>query len=452
VDPDVRYARNGTVSLAYEVVGQGEPTLVCLSPFDNLEINWENPLYAHFLHRLASSAQLVLMDRRGSGLSDRFSPDDIPALEVLVDDISVVLDAVGCERAVLFGFEAAAAQCAMFAATRPDRVSGLVLYAATACGSRQPDYPWQWSDEDWDEYLDQVQRQWGTATYASKTLAFFNPSVADDGRIERWWLRWQRLTSSPGSQLAIENQLRRIDVRALLPVISVPTLVMHRTGDPIEPFGQGPYIASQIPGARFVELAGADHQPWAGDSDAIVERIEKFLLELRGYEELAERVLATVLFTDIVASTERAAAMGDSAWRTLIVRHRELARAELDRFRGRFVDSAGDGMLATFDGPARAVRAAEAIVAGSRTLGVEVRAGCHTGEIELLRDGIGGLAVHIGARIAALAGPSEVWASSTVRDLTVGSGLRFEDAGNHHLKGVPETWHLFKVLAVDQTR
>lgn len=448
MDPDVRYARNGNVSLAYEVIGEGSLTLVCLSQFSNLEINWENPLYAHFLRRLASTAQLVLMDRRGSGLSDRFSPDDIPALEVLVDDISVVLDAVGCERAVLFGFEAAAAQCAMFAATRPDRVLGLVLYAATACGSRLPDYPWQWSDEQWDDYLDEVQHEWGTSAYAGRTLAQFNPSAADDWRIERWWLRWQRLTSSPGSQVAIENQLRRTDVRALLPVISVPTLVMHRTGDAVEPFGQGPYIASQIPGARFLELPGVDHAPWAGDSDAIVDRVEQFLLELRGYEELAERVLATVLFTDIVASTEHAAALGDSAWRALIQRHRDLARAELERFRGRFVDSAGDGMLATFDGPARAVRAAEAIMAGSRTLGIEVRAGCHTGEIELLGDGIGGLAVHIGARIAALAGPSEVWASSTVRDLTVGSGLGFVDAGVHQLKGVPDTWHLFKVLAV----
>ena len=450
MDPDVRYALNGGVSLAYQVVGEGSLTLVCLCPFDNLEINWENPLYAHFLRRLGASAQLVLMDRRGSGLSDRFSPDDIPALEVLVDDISVVLDAVGCERAVLFGFEAAAAQCVMFAATRPDRVSGLVLYAATACGSRQPDYPWQWSDQEWDSYLDEVQHQWGTAAYAGRTLAYFNPSVADDGRIERWWLRWQRLTSSPGSQVAIEKQLRRTDVRSLLPVISVPTLVMHRTGDAIEPFGQGPYIAAQIPSARFVELQGVDHQPWAGDSDAIVDQVEKFLLELRGYEELAERVLATVLFTDIVASTERAAAVGDAAWRALIQRHRELARAELDRFRGRFIDSAGDGILATFDGPARAVRAAQAIMASARTLGLDVRAGCHTGEIELLGDGIGGIAVHIGARIAALAGASEVWVSSTVRDLTVGSGLGFVDAGTHHLKGVPDTWHLFKVPAVDQ--
>jgi pimeloyl-ACP methyl ester carboxylesterase len=447
MEPDVRYAHNGSVAIAYETFGDGPMTLVCLSPFDNLEIVWENPLYARYLRRLGDLARVVLMDRRGTGLSDRFSPGDVPPLEDLVDDITVVLDACECERAVLFGFEEAAAQCAMFAAGLPDRVAGLVLYAATACGVRKPDYPWQWSEEEWESYLEGVQTGWGTSEYARETLGLFMPSHVGDGRIERWWLRHQRLAASPGSQLALEQQLRATDIRALLPAIGVRTLVLHRVDDAIEPVGQGRYIAGQIPGARYVELLGGDHQPWAGDSDALVDEIGRFLAELRGSEEVAERVLATVLFTDIVGSTERAAALGDAAWTALIMRQRELARREVDRFRGRFVDSAGDGMLATFDGPARAVRCAQAVGATARLLGLEVRAGCHTGEIELLGDGVGGLAVHIGARVAALAGGSEVWASSTVKDLTVGSGLIFEDAGEHRLKGVPDAWHLFQVKA-----
>ena len=447
VEPDVRYARNGTVSIAYEVIGEGALTLVCLSPFDNLEIIWENPLYARYLRRLGDLAQVIVIDRRGTGLSDRFAPENVPPLEDLVDDITVVLDACGVERAVVFGFEEAAAQCAMFASSRPERVAGLVLYAATACGIRKADYPWQWSDEEWVDYLDAVRVGWGTAAYAQESMALFLPSHVGDSRIERWWLRFQRLAASPGSQLAMEEQLRITDIRSLLPAIGVPTLVLHRVDDAVEPVGQGRYIAKQIPGARYVELQGEDHFPWAGDSDAIVDEISTFLAGLRDDESMADRVLATVLFTDIVGSTERAAAMGDSAWTAVLARERELARREVVRFRGRYIASTGDGLLAVFDGPARAVRCAQAISASARLLGLEVRAGCHTGEIELIGDDIGGLAVHVGARVAALAGGSEVWASSIVRDLTAGSGLDFEDAGEHQLKGVPNTWHLFRVTA-----
>lgn len=245
----------------------------------------------------------------------------------------------------------------------------------------------------------------------------------------------------------MEEQLRITDIRSLLPAIGVPTLVLHRVDDAVEPVGQGRYIAKQIPGARYVELQGEDHFPWAGDSDAIVDEISTFLAGLRDDESMADRVLATVLFTDIVGSTERAAAMGDAAWTAVLAREQELARREVTRFRGRYVASTGDGLLAVFDGPARAVRSAQAIAASARMLGLEVRAGCHTGEIELIGNDIGGLAVHIGARVAALAGGSEVWASSIVRDLTAGSGLDFEDAGEHQLKGVPNTWHLFRVTA-----
>ena len=443
----MRYARNGSVAIAYEVFGNGPLTLVCLAPFDNVEIVWENPLYARYLRRLADVSTVVIMDRRGTGLSDRFSPDDVPPLEDLVDDITVVLDDCGCNAAVLFGFEEAAAQCALFAASRPERVAGLILYAATACGVQKPDYPWQWSESEWENYLEDVRTGWGTDSFARETLGLFNPSHVGDGRIERWWARYLRLSSSPGSQLALERQLRETDIRALLPAISVPTLVMHRRDDAIEPVGQGRYIADQIAGARFVELEGGDHSPWAGDADALVDELTKFLVDLSGRRQVADRVLATVLLTDIVGSTERVAADGDAAWKSTVVLHRRLARAEVERFRGRCVDDVGDGMLATFDGPARAVRCAQAIAASAASLGLKVRAGCHTGEIELIGDGVGGLAVHIGARISALADASEVWTSSTVRDLTVGSGLTFEDMGERTLKGVPDAWRIYRVVS-----
>ena len=292
----------------------------------------------------------------------------------------------------------------MFAATRPDRVAGLILYAASACGVQKPDCPWQWSEVQWEDWLSRVATGWGTAEFARGSLGFFNPSHADDGQIERWWGRFQRLAASPGSQLAMEEQMRATDVRALLPSISAPTLVIHRTGDAVELVGQGRFIASQIPGAKFVELAGRDHEPWAGDSDQIVDEIKRYLVELRDSEDVAERVLATVLFTDIVGSTEKVTVLGDAAWKTLLARQRELANREIDRFRGRWVDSAGDGLFAIFDGPARAVRCAQAIARAAHPLGLAVRAGCHTGEVELVGDGVSGLAVHIGARIAAMAG------------------------------------------------
>lgn len=445
MEPEVRYARNGSVAIAYEVIGDGPMTLVCLSPFGNLEVMWENPLFARYLRSLSDLARVVVMDRRGTGLSDRFSPDVVPPLEDLVDDITVVLDATGRDRAVLFGFEEAAAQCAMFAASRPDRVAGLILYAATACGVRKPDYPWQWSEDEWENWLANVQTRWGTAEFARESLRTFNPSHADDGQVVRWWGRYQRLSTSPGGQLALEQQMRATDIRALLPAIGVRALVLHRTDDSIEPVGQGRFIASLIPGAMYVELPGADHEPWAGDSDQVVDQIKRFLVDLDGHQAVAERVLVTVLFTDIVGSTEKVASLGDAAWKALIARQRDLARHEIERFRGRWVDSAGDGMFAVFDGPARAVRCAQEIARAAARLGLEVRAGCHTGEVEAVDNNVSGLAVHIGARIAALAGGSQVWVSSTVRDLTTGSGLAFDDLGEFTLKGVPGSWHLHQV-------
>jgi class 3 adenylate cyclase len=393
----------------------------------------------------------VIIDRRGTGLSDRHASDDLPALEDLVDDVMVVLDAVGAERAALFGFSDAGALCAMFAAAHPERVSGLILYATAARGTVAPDYPWQWSEEEWHSYLADVAAGWGTPAYAEQSLGFFNPSLAGDERLLAWWGRFQRLSASPGAQLAQELVFREMDIRRLLPAIGVPTLVLHRTDDAIEAVGQSRYIADAIHGARHVELPGGDHFPWAGDQAALVGEVERFLADVRAEEDSSlNRVLATVLFTDIAGSTAHAAAMGDQAWGEVRQQHDRQARGQLARFRGREIKSLGDGFLAVFDGPARAVRCAEAISEFTTRLGIEVRSGLHTGEVELTGDDIAGIAVAIGARIGALAEPGEVLVSSTVRDLVVGSGLSFADRGIHSLKGVPDAWHLYALASASQ--
>ena len=448
VKPEVRYARNGEVAIAFAVVGDGPVDLVYVAPLGNLEVVWENHLFAQFLRRLASFARVVIIDRRGAGLSDRYASDDLPALEDLVDDVTVVLDAVGVERAALFGFSDAGALCAMFAAAHPERVSSLILYATAAGGTVAPDYPWQWSEEEWHEYLAEVGAGWGTPAYAELSLGFVNPSLVGDERQLAWWGRYQRLSASPGAMLAQELVFREMDIRRLLPAIGVPTLVLHRTDDAIEPVGQGRYIADAIHGARHVELPGGDHDPWAGDQAALVSEVQHFLADVRAQDDSSfNRVLATILFTDIAGSTARSATMGDRDWRDVRQQHDRQARGHLARFRGREIKSLGDGFLAVFDGPARAVRCAEAISASVTRLGIEVRSGLHTGEVELEGDDIAGIAVAIGARIGALAEPGEVLVSSTVKDLVVGSGLLFADRGVHPLKGVPDAWHLYALAS-----
>ena len=426
------------------MIGDGPGDLVYLPPFNNLDIAWENPLYLGFLRRLSSFARVVVVDRRGTGVSDRYAEGDLPALEDLVDDLDAVLSAVGSERSALFGFSDAGALCAMFAATRPERVSGLILYATAAKGRQSPDYPWQWSEQEWQDYLDELKADYGTRKYAEKTLAFFNPSLAGDARMLTWWDRFLRLSASPQAIYAQEQVFREMDIRSLLPAIGVPTLVLHRTDDVIEPVGAGRYLAGEIPEVEYVELPGADHFPWAGDQKGLVAEVERFLSGIRHDEEDAfDRVLATILFTDIVDSTAQAAAVGDRRWRDVREHHDRITRAQLARFRGREVKSLGDGFLAVFDGPARGVRCARAICQSMGRLGVDLRAGLHTGEIEPDGDDVAGIAVAIGARVGALAGPSEVLVSSTVKDLVIGSGLAFEDRGEHSLKGVPESWHLY---------
>jgi pimeloyl-ACP methyl ester carboxylesterase len=444
VRPDIRYARNGDVAIGFAVVGDRPNVLVFVPPFNNLDLVWENPLYARFLARLSSFATTIVVDRRGTGISDRYSPDDLPVLEDLVDDLDAVLTAVGAERASLFGFSDAGALCAMFAATRPDRVSSLILYATAARGQQAPDYPWQWTEVEWRDYLDAIRVGWGTRAYAEESLPLFNPSLVGDPQMLAWWERFQRLSASPRAIYAQEQVFRELDIRQLLPAIGVPTLVLHRVDDAIEPAGAGRYLAREIADAEHVELPGADHFPWAGEQDALVGEVERFLGRVRSDDEdTFDRVLGTVLFTDIVDSTAQAAAMGDRRWRELREQHDRVTRAQIARYRGREVKTLGDGFLAVFDGPARGVRCARSVCAATGRLGIELRAGLHTGEIEHDGDDVRGLAVAIGARVGALAGPGQVLVSSTVKDLVLGSGLRFDDRGEHELKGVPEPWHLF---------
>lgn len=444
---DIRYARNGEIALGYSVFGDGPLDLVYVPVFGGLETMSESRPYAAFLGRLSSFARVIVVDRRGQGVSDRYSPTDLPALEDLVDDLVAVLDDAGSERAVLFGYSDSGAQCAMCAATYPDRVLGLVLYAVAARGTQAPDYPWQWSEMEWEEYLAGATG-WGTLDYASESMPLFAPSYVGNAEQLAWWARQMRVATSPGAQLAQELVFRDTDIRDLLPAIGVPTLVMHRTDDQVEPVGAGRYVADRIPGAHFVELEGGDHWPWAGDQSALVEEVQRFARSvIEDHDAVTSRVLASVLFTDIVDSTAQAAALGDRRWRELRELHDRIVRNQLARNRGREIKTMGDGFLATFDGPARAVRCALAICEAERAVGVDVRAGLHTGEVELESGGdIAGLAVAIGARVGALAGAGEVLVSSTVKDLVVGSGLIFDDRGEHELKGVPGSWRLYSAL------
>jgi pimeloyl-ACP methyl ester carboxylesterase/class 3 adenylate cyclase len=443
---DIRYARNGEIALGYTIIGDGPIDLLYVPVFGGLETMQESGPYAAFLRGLGSFARLIAVDRRGQGVSDRYAPDDLPALEDLVDDLVAVLDDAGCRQALLFGYSDTGAQCAMLAASYPERVRGLVLYATAARGTRAPDYPWQWSEEEWDAYLART-RGWGTVAYAEESLDLFAPSFHGDPQQVAWWARQMRVATSPGAQLAQELVFRETDIRQLLPAIGVPTLVLHRTGDAVEPIGAGRFMAEAIPGAHLVELPGDDHWPWAGDHPRLVDEIRRFSREVLADDEAgANRVLATVLFTDVVDSTAQAAALGDRRWQGLREQHDRIVRNQLVRHRGREVKTMGDGFLATFDGPARAVRCARAICDAVGAIGIELRAGLHTGEIELDGSDIAGLAVAIGARIGALAGPGEVLASSTVKELVVGSGLVFDDRGEHQLKGVPGSWRLYAAV------
>jgi class 3 adenylate cyclase len=371
----------------------------------------------------------------------RVPPDRLPTLEQRMDDVRAVLDAAGSQRAALFGPSEGGPMSALFAATYPQRTSALILYGTFASTIRDAGYPWAMDPKERDKVIQAISDRWGQGTYVD----LLAPSLAGDERFRNWWARLERLGASPGAAMALRRMNGQIDIRQTLSAIRVPTLVLHRSGDLDTSIEEGRYLAAHIPGARFVDLPGADHLPWVGDQDTLVDEVQEFLTGTRPAAE-PDRVLATVVFTDIVASTERAAELGDRRWRDLLFSHHAIVRRELKRFRGREVKTVGDGFLATFDGPARAVRCACAIRDGVGELGLSIRAGLHTGECELIGDDVGGIAVHIGARVAALATPGEVLVSQTVRDLVAGSGLAFEDRGLHRLKGVPDEWRLFRAI------
>jgi pimeloyl-ACP methyl ester carboxylesterase len=436
--PEVRYTKSGDVNIAYQVIGEGPLDLVFVPGWvSNVEIVWEEPALVRFLTRLASFSRVILFDKRGTGLSDRFT--EMPNLETRMDDVRAVMDAVNSERAALFGYSEGGVLCALFAATYPDRTSALIMHGSYARLTWRPDYPWGPTDEERIAFNDEAERHWGEPVGIEDRA----PSMAHDERFRNWWARYLRLSASPAAFATLSRMNMQLDIRNILPAIRVPTLIMHSVNDQALPIESGRYLAEHIPGARLVELTG-DHVPWLADAEVVVDEVEEFLTGVRHGPE-PDRVLATVLFTDIVGSSEKAVSLGDRAWRDLLENHHALIRRELDRFRGREIDTAGDGFLASFDGPARAIRCARAISEEVRSLGIEVRAGLHTGECEKMGDKLGGIAVHTGARVAALAKAGEVLVSSTVKDLVAGSGLSFQERGAHSLKGIPGEWHLFAV-------
>lgn len=437
--PETRYARSGDVYIAYQVVGDGPRDLVFIPPFvSHIELYWEEPALAQFLHRLASFSRLILFDKRGTGLSDRVSNDALPTLEQRMDDVRSVLDAVGSREAALLGPSEGGPMAALFAATYPRRTRALILYGTFASTIRDADYPWTMDAVTRRRLIEEMPLTWGRGTYVD----LLAPSLAHDQRFRAWWARLERMGASPSAAMALRAMNGQIDLRPVLSAIHVPTLVLHRAGDRDSSIEEGRYLASRIPGARFVELAGEDHLPWVGDQDAVLGEVEEFLTGARHDPEI-DRVLATVLFGDMVQSTERAAELGDRQWRNVLDNYLNVVRHEMARFRGREVDTAGDGFLAAFDGPARAIRCACTIREDLRARGIAIRSGLHTGECEVMRDKLVGIAVHIGARVAAEAEPGEVLVSSTVKDLVAGSGLHFIDRGIHALKGIPGEWRLF---------
>jgi class 3 adenylate cyclase len=421
-------------------VGDGPIDVVLVLGFaTHLELQWELPPLARFLERISSFSRLIVFDKRGTGLSD--SVTEVPTLEQRVDDVRAVMDAAGSERAALFGISEGGPMSVLLAATHPARVSALVLYGAMGRTTEAPDYPWASSAEALRESAAKfIAPYWGRE--AGGTVELFAPSLANDPGTVAFTARMERSAASPAMVQQIFEMFLDIDVRAVLPTIHVPTLVLHRRGDRVVNRRAGEALAAQIPGARYVELAGIDHVPWAGDAEAVLGEIEEFLTGARSTPE-PDRVLATVMFTDIVGSTERAAQLGDARWRELLAAHQGAVRHELSRFGGREVKTLGDGCLGTFDGPARAVRCGCAIAQAARSLGLEMRTGLHSGEVELIDGDVGGIAVHIAARVGALAAPGEVLVSSTVKDLVAGSGLRFVDRGTQRLKGISDEWRLF---------
>jgi class 3 adenylate cyclase len=442
VIPETRYAKKGDAHIAYQVVGDGPLDLVLVSTwFSHVEARWDLPGYVRYLRRLSSFSRLISFDKYGMGLSDPIPSKELPPLEDWMDDVSAVMDAVGIERAAIMGVAEASPMAELFAATYPERTSALVLVSATARISAAPGYEIGAPPDVQERLISMAEQAWGRRDL----IAAINPSLAGDSAAAEAWGRYFRLSASPATAAAVMRMLFELDVRDVLPTIRVPTLVVHRQDNPIVTIEQGRYVADQIEGASFVAVPGADYGLAVGDIDVVIDEVEEFLTGSRP-AHATDRVLATVLFTDIVDSTRRAVELGDARWRDVLERHDELARTEVARFGGAISDFTGDGLVASFEGPARAVRCALALRDRLRTLGLDIRAGVHTGEVERRSEGMAGIGVHIAARVLALAGADEVLVSRTVRDLVTGSGLTFVDRGTHALKGVPEEWEILEAI------
>jgi class 3 adenylate cyclase len=439
--PKTEYTRAGDISIAYKVIGDGPQDVVMVPGYlSHLELIWEIPQIVHMIERMATFSRLIMFDKRGSGLSDPVI--GAPTLDERIDDVRAVMNAVGSTQASLFGVSEGAPMSILFAATHPELISSLVLYGAVPRSTWAEDYPWATPRED----LLASSHEMEPYLYEGAIAEVMAPSVSDFPIVRETFAKLQRYSSSPSMLRQTFEMFLDIDVRAILPTVSVPTLVMHREGDRAVNRRAGEWMAGQIPGAKYVQLPGIDHAMFVGDTDAILDEVEEFLTGVRRGVEV-DRILATVMFIDVVGSTERAAQMGDRAWTNLLTQLNAVIRDELGRFRGVEVKTLGDGVLATFDGPARAIRCALEIAESVRTLGIEVRIGLHTGEIEITEgNDVAGIAVHIAARIGALAGAREVLVSRTVKDLVAGSQVAFADRGEHTLKGVPETWSVFEVV------
>jgi len=443
--PETRFAKTvDGVHIAYQVVGDGPIDIVFVpaSYVSNVELLWDWPLTRTFVTGLAARGRLIFFDRRGTGLSDKVTGDHLPTLEARAEDIHAVMDAADSERAVLCSMEDGSAMTFVFAATDPTRTRALIAHNAVSKGSWAPDAPWLQTREEHDAYLDRVEKDWGTqAFFDDLSRDLYIPSLSTDPGFVRSYARLVRQSISAADLMSIERMWFETDLRQVLPVIQAPSLIIYDPMIQVSPEEEVRYVAQHIPGGTFAAISGTP------DWKEYFDHVDRFLASLTHEEAEFDRVLATVLFTDIVGSTALATDMGDRAWHELLERHHATVRAMLGRYRGREISTAGDGFLATFDGPARAIRCARAITQAVRSLGLEIRAGLHTGEIEMIGDDVRGVAVHIGARVAALAGTSEVLVSQTVKDLVAGSGLSFEDAGEHELKGVPDTWRLYRVVS-----
>jgi pimeloyl-ACP methyl ester carboxylesterase/class 3 adenylate cyclase len=438
--PAIRYVKSDDVHVAYQVIGDGPLDLLWVPGFvSNMEAGWQSPPTASFIRRLSSFCRLILFDKRGTGMSDRGS--QIFTLEQRMHDVQAILDEIGSERAALFGVSEGGPMSLLYAATYPERTAALVLYGSYAKRSWAPDYPLGWKAEQWERVLGNIEHNWGTPQGTS--IAMWAPSLMKKPDAAERLASYFRSAASPGAAAAIMKMNREIDVRNILPTIRTPTLILHRTADRVSEVGHARYLAQHIPDAKLIELPGIDHVYWTEGGEAIVDHIEQFLTGRRQARQ-PERVLATVMFVDIAKSTEHAARVGDNQWRTLLEKFYLDVRDVLQQYRGREINTSGDGFLAAFDGPARAVRCAMSIREHVRALGLEVRCGLHTGECEIVADDLAGIAVHTGARVAGLAAPGEILVSQTLRDLVAGSGLTFENSGVHVLKGVPGEWHLYR--------